>query len=169
MPSPRRAAAALALACLFPLTACGQDDAPLEVPGPEVQGGNEGPDEPLNEDVTLQDVDIAFPEDGVYDEGEDAELLFAVTNTGPDPVARTGVSGPDFAGIEVVGGELPLEIDADDNLYVGAEGPPTVVLQDLGVQLRSSESIPVTFSFAEAGEVTVEAVVVAAGEAAADG
>jgi hypothetical protein len=162
MPSPRRAAPALALAALLPLSACGQDDAPLEVPGPEVQGGNEGPDEPLNEDVTLQDVDLAFPEDGVYEEGEDAELLFAVTNTGPDPVALTEVSGPDFAGIEVVGGELPLEVEPDDNLYVGAEGPPSVVLQDLDVQLRSSESIPVTFSFGEAGEVTLDAVVVPA-------
>ena len=168
MPSPHRPASALALACLLALPACGQD-APLDVPGPEVRGGNEGPDEPLNDDVTLQDVDIAFPEDGVYDEGEDAELLFAVTNTGPDPVALTAVSGPDFAGIEVVGGELPVEVAADDNLYVGADGPPSVVLQDLGVQLRSSQSIPVTFSFGEAGEVTVEAVVTSAGQAPTGG
>ena len=158
---PRRPAIAVALSCLL-LTACSQD-APLEVPGPEVRGGNEGPDEPLNEDVTLQDVDIAFPDDGVYDEGEDAELLFAVTNTGPEPVTLTEVSGPDFAGIEVTGGELPLEVPANDNLYVGAEGPPTVVLRDLDVRLRSSESIPVTFAFADAGEVTIEAVVAPAG------
>ena len=158
---PRRTAAAPALLAFLLLSGCAlDDDAPLEVPGEEVRGGNEGPDETVNEDVTVQDVDIAFPEDGVYDEGEDAELLFAVTNTGPDPVALTGVNGPDFAGIEVVGGELPLEVDADDNLYVGADGPPSVVLQDLDVQLRSSESIPVTFSFGEAGEVTVDAVVV---------
>ncbi len=163
--SPRAARAAVALACLLPLAACGQDDdAPLEVPGPEVRGGNAGVDEPVNDDVTVQDVELAFPEDGVYEEGEDAELYLGITNIGQDPVTLTDVSGPDFAGVEVTDGELPLEVPANDNLYVGAEGAPTIVLQGLAEQLRSSESIPVTFTFGEAGEVTVEAVVTSSGQ-----
>ena len=159
-PRPARTAA---LSCLLLLAACGGDDAPLEVPGPEVRGGNAGVDAPVSEDVTVQDVELAFPEDGVYRAGEDAALYVGITNTGTEPVALVGVAGPDFGDVVVTPG-LPLEVPADDNLYVGAEGAPTIRLVDLGDQLRSSESIPVTFTFAEAGEVTVEAVVDAAGQ-----
>src|SRR3712207_8793727 len=49
-------------------------------------------------------------------------------------------------------------------LYVGAEGPPDVTLPDLGRELRSSQSIPVTFTFGEAGEVTVDVPVSAEGQ-----
>lgn len=52
---------------------------------------------------------------------------------------------------------------ANDNVYVGAEGAPAVVLEDLSTSLRSSQSIPVTFVFEDAGEVTVDAVVAAEG------
>ena len=91
----------------------------------------------------------------------------AVSNTGGDPVTLTDISGPDFDGVEVVTAEgqgLPLTVDAQDNLYVGAEGPPEVTLLDLGQELRSSQSIPVTFTFAEAGEVTVDVPVSAEGQ-----
>ena len=160
-----RPARAAALALLLPLAACAaEDDAPLEVPGPEVRGGNAGVDAPVSEDVTVQDVELAYPEDGVYAEGEDAELYLAVTNTGTEPVTLTEVTGPDFSGVEVTDGELPLEVAGDDNLYIGAEGAPTIVLQDLEQSLRSSQSIPVTFTFDEAGEVTVEAVVTSSGQ-----
>ena len=59
---------------------------------------------------------------------------------------------------------LPLTVDAEDTLYVGAEGPPEVTLLDLGRELRSSQSIPVTFTFAEAGEVTLDVPVSAEGQ-----
>jgi copper(I)-binding protein len=49
-------------------------------------------------------------------------------------------------------------------VYVGAEGAPSVVLEDLRRPLRSSQSIPVTFVFADAGTVTVDAVVAAEGQ-----
>jgi copper(I)-binding protein len=160
VPRPARAAF---LPCLLLLAACGGDDAPLEVPGPEVRGGNAGVDAPVSEEVTVQDVELAFPEDGVYREGEDAALYVGITNTGTEPVTLVGVAGPDFSGVEVIPG-LPLEVPGDDNLYIGAEGAPTITLVDLGEQLRSSESIPVTFTFEQAGAVTVEAVVDAAGQ-----
>ena len=49
-------------------------------------------------------------------------------------------------------------------MHVGAAGAPSVVLQHLQTELRASESIPVTFVFEQAGEVTVEAVVAASGQ-----
>lgn len=163
----RRVVAVLAGAALA-LTACGQDADDIYDDGvPEVQGGAVGPDVRLTEDVDLQQVQLEFPLDGLYDEGEDARLFLAITNTGSEPVTLTDISGPDFAGVQVekdAGTGLPLEIDGNDNLYVGAEGPPNITLTDLERSLRSSQSIPVTFTFADAGEVTIDVVVSAEGQ-----
>ncbi|WNV73641.1 copper chaperone PCu(A)C [Geodermatophilus sp. DSM 44513] len=163
--SPARRTLAAAGAALL-LTACSdtalQEAAPAEDPGAEVDGGAVGPDVRVDDDLGLQQVQLASPRDGVYEAGEDARLYVAVTNTGTDPVVLTDVSGPDFAGVDVQtegGGGLPLTVDPDGNLYVGAQGPPVVTLQDLGRELGSSQSIPVTFTFAEAGEVTVDVMV----------
>ena len=71
----------------------------------------------------------------------------------------TDISGPDFGGVRVETAEgqgLLLTVAAEDALYVGAEGPPDVTLLDLGRELRSSQSIPVTFTVGAAGEVTID-------------
>ncbi|RBY75356.1 hypothetical protein DQ239_16895 [Blastococcus sp. TF02-09] len=166
-PLSRWAVATLAGAALA-LTACGQDADDVSDDGAaEVAGGAVGPDVPLDEDVDLQQVQLEFPLDGRYDEGEDARMFFAVTNTGSAPVTLTDISGPDFAGVLVEkdgGAGLPLQVDGNDTLYVGAEGPPNVTLRDLGRSLRSSQSIPVTFTFADAGAVTVDVPVSAEGQ-----
>jgi copper(I)-binding protein len=160
--SSRRLAGAL-LGAVLVLGACGEDeDNPMEDGEVEVQGGAVGPDVMVNEDLELLQVQLEYPPDGVYAAGEDARVFFAVSNTGGNPATITDISGPDFSGVEVEtteGQGLPLQVDADDNLYVGAEGPPTVTLLDLDESLRSSQSIPVTFTFAEAGEVTVDVMV----------
>jgi copper(I)-binding protein len=99
--------------------------------------------------------------------GEEARLFMALSNTGGEPVMLTDISGPDFGGVRVEtteGQGLPRTVDAQDNLYVGAEGPPNVTLLDLGRELRSSQSIPVTFTFDDAGEVTVDVPVSAEGQ-----
>lgn len=160
--SSRRLAGALVGAVLL-LGACGEDaDNPMQDDELEVQGGAIGPDVMVNEDLELLQVQLEYPPDGVYEEGADARVFFGVSNTGGDPATITDISGPDFSGVEVQkadGQGLPLQVDANDNLYVGAEGPPTVTLLDLDESLRSSQSIPVTFAFAEAEEVTVEVMV----------
>ena len=170
LPTARtRLAAALAGGVLV-LAGCSADrleeDTPAEDPGVEVDGGAVGPDVRVNGDVGLQQVQLEYPLDGVYVVGEDARLFMGVTNTGGEPVTLTGISGPDFSGVRVetaAGQGLPLTVDANDNLYVGAEGPPDVTLLDLGRELRSSQSVPVTFTFAAAGEVTIDVPVSAAG------
>ncbi|WP_100500352.1 copper chaperone PCu(A)C [Geodermatophilus chilensis] len=164
-PTRRRLAAAVAGATLL-LAGCSapnlEEDAPAEDPGTEVDGGAVGPDTRVNDDVSLLQVQLAYPDDGVHEVGEEAPLYVAVSNTGGDPVTVTDISGPDFSGVRVETAEgqgLPLTVDAQDTLYVGAEGPPSVTLLGLGQELRSSQSIPVTFTFAEAGEVTVDVMV----------
>jgi hypothetical protein len=146
------------------LSACGsgEDEAPLEDPGPEVQGGAVGPDVRVNEDVGLHQVQLEYPLDGVYEEGEEAQLFVGISNTGTDPAVLTDISGPQFSDVRVEtdgGAGLPLQVDENDNLYVGAEGPPDIFLVDLATSLRSSQSTPVTFTFEEAGSVTLDVVV----------
>jgi len=165
-PAPHPLAAVL-LAAALPLAACG-GSAPTQNPGTEVRGGNAGPDESVTEDVTLADVEIPYPDDGVWSAGEDVPLAFALTNTGSGPVALESITGEDFADALVTTedgagtADAVLEVRGDDNLYVGAPGPPSVLLLDLELDLRSSQSIPVSFTFGNGQEVTVDAVVAAA-------
>jgi copper(I)-binding protein len=158
-------ASAAVLAAGLVLTACG-GDAPLDVPGEEVRGGAVGPDVDLTEDVGLRQVQLAWPSDGAYDPGEDAELYLGITNTGNEPVELVEVRGPDFADATLTadGATGAIPVPEDDNVYVGAEGAPSIVLEDLGRSLRSSQSTPVTFVFADAGSVTVDVVVAAEGQ-----
>jgi periplasmic copper chaperone A len=113
-------------------------------------------------------VQLEYPLDGVYEVGEDASLYLGISNTGPEPDVLVDVTGPDFADARTTGAgdgdSLAIEVPADDNVYVGAEGEPALTLVDLGRTLRSSQSIPVTFTFQRAGTVTVDAMVAAEGQ-----
>ncbi|MCF6508621.1 copper chaperone PCu(A)C [Blastococcus sp. MG754426] len=170
----RHPLAALLLAATLPLAACGGEggadspgvddlDNPLDVPGDEVIGGNPGPDEAVTEDIKITALGLAFPEDGVWEVGEDVRLYAAIANTGTTGDQLVEVRGEDFAGAELVPLDGPagtIEIPEEDNVYLEPEGPPSVLLTDLSTDLRSSQSIPVTFVFEQAGEVTMEAPVV---------
>jgi periplasmic copper chaperone A len=104
--------------------------------------------------------------DGLYDEGEDVSLFLGVANDGSQEDDLLDVRGPAFrdAALTVASEPAPIRVPADDNVYIGAQGTPSIVLGDLQTSLRSSQSIPVTFVFEEAGEVTVEAVFAAEGQ-----
>ncbi len=116
--------------------------------------------------MKLLQVQLEYPIDGVYEIGEDARLFLGIANTGTTADTLTDVSGPDFTDATIPGGgdDLALRVEANDNVYVGAEGMPVIVLEDLQTELHSSESIPVTFTFERAGEVTIEAMVSAEGQ-----
>ncbi len=156
-----RAATAVATAVL--LAGCGGED---PKPGPEVAGGNAGVDEQVGSGVKVLDVELEFPLDGSYEDGEDARLYLAISNTGQSSDDLVAVTGPDFAEARVTGGmeEFPLTVDANDTMYVGAEGEPAITLLNVDGPLRSSQSIPVTLRFEDAGTVTVDAVVAAEGQ-----
>jgi periplasmic copper chaperone A len=162
-PPKRRALAAAALAAMLPLTACGtEDDPPLQTPGDEVQGGNAGADEAVTEDLKITALMLDYPADGQWEEGEDVKLYAAITNTGTTAAQLVDVTGEDFADAELAsadGADGAIEVPEEDNVYLEPEGPPNVILQDLQTSLRSGQSIPVTFVFEEAGEVTLTATV----------
>ncbi|TFV51571.1 copper chaperone PCu(A)C [Blastococcus sp. TF02A_35] len=166
MPAPsrfRRRLTAVPLA--FALTACGQDN-PVADEGAEVPGGAVGPDSMVTEDLSVLQVQLEYPLDGVYEEGEDAQLFLGIANSGNADDDLLDVRGPDFADAQItVDGEAgAIRVRQDDNVYIGAEGAPSIMLIDLGRSLRSSQSIPVTLVFEDAGEVTVDAPVAAEGQ-----
>jgi periplasmic copper chaperone A len=160
----RRTLAAAAFAATLPLAACGveEQDAPLEVPGDEVIGGNPGADEAVTEAIKVTGLQLAYPEDGVWEEGEQVPVYAAIANTGTTADRLVDVTGDDFGNAELVAPDDSsgaIEVPEEDNVYLEPEGPPSVLLLDLGTSLRSSQSIPLTFVFEEAGEVTLEASV----------
>lgn len=163
----RRAATIVALSALLPLAGCGQDD-PVEDEGTEVVGGNAAPDEAVTEDITITALELAFPEDGLWEEGDDVPLYAAIANTGNEGDRLVDVRGEEFGGAELVGHDGTagsIEVREDDTLYLEPAGEPSVMLQDLETSLRSSQSIEVTFVLEGAGEVTMEAPVAAASPA----
>ncbi|MGY1828613.1 MULTISPECIES: copper chaperone PCu(A)C [unclassified Blastococcus] len=169
--SRRHPFAALLFATALPLAACGtvaeeeESANPIEEFGTEVDGGNPGPDEAVTEDIKITALGLAYPEDEVWEVGEDVTLYAAIANTGTTGDQLIDVRGEDFAGAELTsldGTDGAIDVPEEDNVYLEPEGPPSVVLTDLDTTLRSSQSIPVTFVFEEAGEITMEAPVVSA-------
>lgn len=142
------------------LTGCGDETPDVD------DSGAVGPDEIVTEDLTLLQVQLAYPEDGVHEKGEDVPLYAGIANTGRTDDDLIDVTGPDFADsmLTVDGEPAPIRVGGNDNVYVGAEGAPSIVLEDLRTTLRSSQSIPVTFVFEDAGEVTVQVMVAADGQ-----
>ena len=157
--------AATLLAASLVLAACAQDQ-PMADEGSEVPGGAVGPDLAVTEDLKLLQVQLEFPLDGVYDAGEDARLFLAISNTANVPGALADVRGPDFGNAALLadGAEGTIPVPENDNVYVGAEGAPSILLENLQRSLHSSQSIPVTFVFEDAREVTVDVPVAAEGQ-----
>jgi copper(I)-binding protein len=158
-----RTALAIPAVLALALCACTAED-PVEVPGPEVSGGAVGPDEAVTGDLSVLQVQLEYPLDGVYEEGEDARLFLGIANSGARDDSLVGVEGPFADAVDGDGGEFSIAVPADDNVYVGAEGASSITLVGLQRSLRSSQSIPVTLEFARAGEVTIDAMVAAEGQ-----
>jgi copper(I)-binding protein len=155
--SPNRRLTAVAFAALLPLTACGDDNAEGEI-----VGGAAAPDQVVTEDVEVVGVELEYPEDGLWEEGESVPLYAAITNTGTTSVRLVDVRGEGFGDAELIdlgGDEGAIEIAQNDNAYLEPDGAPSIRLLGLEESLRSSQSIDVTFVFEDAGEVTVEAAV----------
>ncbi|NEM08267.1 copper chaperone PCu(A)C [Geodermatophilus normandii] len=159
MQTPRWPAGA-AVVTVLAAAGCGAETPDVD------DSGAVGPDEAASEMIDVLQVQLAYPLDGVYEEGEDASLYFGIANDGTLEDDLLDVRGPDFtdAALTVDGRAAVIPVAPNDNVYVGAEGSPSVVLEDLQTTLRSSQSIPVTFVFEEAGEVTVDAMVAAEGQ-----
>lgn len=114
--------------------------------------------------IHLRTATTAYPQSGSYESGGDARLLVAVANSGPTDDVLTGIAGDGFESISIVDPtseeEEPTEIriPAASNVFVG-EGGPSVTLVGLTEDLTPGQSMDVTFTFQEAGEVTLPVLV----------
>ncbi|MGY1781041.1 hypothetical protein [Geodermatophilus sp. SYSU D01036] len=148
------------------------------------------------EDILLRQVLLAPPENGRYEEGDDAELILTIVNASDADDTLTGIEGEGFDGVLVsatgptpspsspagssptatptpgstgatpgasAGGtastRLSLDIPADTALYIGREDGATVTLQDLGEELTAGQTVTLTLTFEQAGEITTQALV----------
>jgi copper(I)-binding protein len=107
-------------------------------------------------DITLREVQLAYPRGGTYDEGDDAELLLAIVNGGDTPDTLTGVEGKGFGGADISGDEIELPVD--ETVFIG-QGGNSVTLTDLGESLTTGQVLEVTLTFEEAGDITVPVTV----------
>jgi len=54
-------------------------------------------------DLVFREVELAYPQNGAYAAGDDAELQAAIVNTGDQPDTLVSITGPDFTGVRITG------------------------------------------------------------------
>ena len=127
-------------------------------------------------DITLRQVELAYPRAGSYEAGDDAELVMAVVNTGEEADTLVSVEGEGFSSAEITGSSAgvnaagspagstsaataeEIEIAPDTTVFVGS-GDLQVALTDLDEELTVGQHLPLVLTFENAGEVEVSATV----------
>jgi copper(I)-binding protein len=125
--------------------------------------GNQADVGPLN----LRALQLPYPTGGFYPSGSDARLLGAVVSTADAPDTLVGIKGDAFTDVEVVDptaaapapgaapAPLSVPVPANGTLFLGNGQGPAVTLVGLSDQLGVGQYVDVTFTFANAGDVTV--------------
>ncbi|NYJ06091.1 copper chaperone PCu(A)C [Petropleomorpha daqingensis] len=136
-------------------------------------------------DLTLRGVQLAYPTDGSYAPGEDAELQMSIVNSGTEDDALVGIKGTGFSEVRVTGSasgtvsaspsgsaaatttSAPAQATTsggaralDITIPAGSgvylgENAPTVTLVSLGQELAPAQTMDLTFTFEKAGDVTI--------------
>jgi copper(I)-binding protein len=128
-------------------------------------------------EITLRQVEIAYPQGGIYDAGDDAEVTMAIVNTGEAADTLVSVEGEGFSSAEITGstaevntagtptgstsvtaGSDEIEIAPDTTVFVGT-GDLAVTLTDLDEDLTVAQALTLVLTFENAGEVEVLATV----------
>jgi copper(I)-binding protein len=114
-------------------------------------------------DVAVRDATFTFPSDAsFYPAGASAPMELMLANRGPDD-RLVSVSSP-YAASATVSGETTLPTDSalhalggNDELNPGPSARTVkITLQGLKQQLGAGVTIPVTFTFEKAGQLTVQ-------------
>ena len=115
-------------------------------------------------DLTIRQVQFLSPDEGVYEDGDDAELQMAVVNSGEEADTLVEVSGEGFGDVEFDTGSTGsssdegIEIPADSAIFIG-EDELGVTLTDLDEALTAGQYLELTFTFENAGEITLPVTV----------
>ena len=117
-------------------------------------------------EIRLRAVELAYPRGGSYDDGDDADLLLTIVNGGQEDDTLTDISGDGFGDVEIDdnsssgGGGSSSDIDIPAAGAVHADGEDlTITLTDLDESLTTGQTLELTFTFENAGEVTVPVTV----------
>ena len=121
--------------------------------------------------ITMRSIVLEYPTGGRYDQGDDAELRAAIVNTAEEADTLVSIESDAFEGVRAIGEDvratsnssgfstdLNIEIPSDETVFLGGDGP-TILLENLADSLTPAESIELTMTFEQAGEVTVRALV----------
>ena len=113
-------------------------------------------------ELRVRNVHVEAPPEGIYSEGGDAPVYGAVVNIGTSDDRLVGVSSSAAQSADLVTG--PGSAAITNELRIRAGGlislSPTgshAVLRGLRRALRPGQPVPVTFEFANAGSLTVQA------------
>ena len=128
-------------------------------------------------DITLRQVELAYPRSRSYEAGEDAELTMTVVNTGEEADTLVSVEGEGFSSAEITGSSADvntagapagstqvtsasdeIEIAPDTTVFIGS-GDLAVTLIGLDEDLTVGQQIPLVLTFENAGEVEISATV----------
>ena len=117
-------------------------------------------------DITLRQVNLAYPPTESYDAGDDVELTMAVVNTGDEADTLVSVEGEGFGSAEIsatttgtaAAASDEIELPPDATVFVGDDGM-TITLTDLDESVTVGQHLSLVLTFENAGEVTVLATV----------
>lgn len=133
--------------------------------------------------IAVRDVKLAYPQNGRYTAGEDARVTLVLANAGIEDDVLTAVrsdaadrvvfqSGDSATPVEtqspsesvapgeetLPGQESSLTVPGNENVLAYADGP-RITLLGLNRDLLPSQTVKLTFTFRDAGEVTLDAPV----------
>jgi copper(I)-binding protein len=119
-------------------------------------------------EVHLRALELPYPTGGVYPSGSDARLLGAIASSATTDDTLVSIEGDAFESVEVVdpsaaqaaadgadSGSLDLTVPAGGTLSIGNGNGPSVTLVGLADDLGVGQYVDVTFTFEQAGAVTV--------------
>ncbi|WP_369132583.1 copper chaperone PCu(A)C [Modestobacter sp. I12A-02662] len=116
--------------------------------------------------LALRGLQLAYPTGGVYAAGSDARLIGTVASSATVDDTLVGIEGDGFTDVDVVdpsapaagagaAGQLSIDVPARGTVTMGTGQGPSVTLVGLTEELTVGQYLDVTFTFEEAGAVTV--------------
>jgi copper(I)-binding protein len=114
--------------------------------------------------LTIRAVQFLSPGENGYEQGDDADLRMAIVNTGSEDDTLSDVSGEGFGEVEFDDGSTGsgsadgIEIPADSAVFIDGE-ELGITLTGLDDSLTTGQYLELTFTFDNAGEVTLPVTV----------
>ena len=103
------------------LTACSAG----QVPQTATQNRDKVGPEAAVGDITLRAIQLAYPQDGLYTAGDDAELQMAIVNSDTEADTLVGIEGPAFDGVVVSGQATASAVPSSPSAATTAATPST--------------------------------------------